>query len=700
SLVVGLLLQTEISGAQTLLQTLLQWNTFGNQGTEILEPSIVNNVHISPVNLTLGAGITAGQNGNRFGGTGWFDAGNTPAGNTIAEAITGNNYIEFIVTPGGGYSFTPSTFVFNWDRSATGPSNVALRSSADGFSTNIGTVTGIAVGAFATNTITISTISGLTTSTTFRIYGYGATAIGESGGFDIGSNTPNVTLNGTVCQLPTAPSVTSSTICSGNTAVLNVVSNNLNGATAWNWYETASGGTPIATGTTFTTPVLFSTTSFYVVGEGGCVTPGGPRTLSPVSVFPLPTATASNDGASICLGGTLHLTSTGGIYFNWTGPNGFNSTLQNPIIPNVTNVNGGLYTFTVVSANGCAGSANTTVVLHTPIIPTVNHTDVTVFGGSDGTASASAIGGVGPPYSFSWSNGDVTAAISSLSIGVYSVTITDPNGCTAFDSTVISQPAQQSVASDYFRAKNSGGWSSEEVWESSHDEINWFDATLTPNDQANTILIGNGKTIEISAETVTADQLVIEASGSLSIINEGSLQLLNGAIEADDMVCDGVLGIIGAGLGGGGTVGMNGSSTLNVQSAFLENITINVLSGCTFNMLSSDIHFDSNLTINNYTTCDYEGGNLWFSNTSPTFNNYGTFHFFDNNGHFIYDDVSGEAFNNMVGGNVIINEGFTLNTDLVTFNNYGSVDIQNGTLNINNASGIHSGTYTLNSDAQ
>ncbi|MEI7802322.1 MAG: hypothetical protein WCI97_06755, partial [Bacteroidota bacterium] len=417
-----------------------------------------------------------------------------------------------------------------------------------------------------------------------------------------------------------------------------------------------------------------------------------------VTVFPLPTATASNDGASICLGGTLHLTSTGGIYFNWTGPNGFNSTLQNPIIPNVTNVNGGLYTVTVASANGCAGSANTTVVLPTPIIPTVNHTDVTTFGGSDGTATASAIGGVGPPYSFNWSNGAVSAAINSLSIGVYYVTITNNIGCTTVSSTVITQPAQQSLASDYFRAKNSGGWSSEEVWESSHDEINWFDATLTPNDQANTILIGNGKTIEISAETVTADQLVIEASASLSIINEGSLQLLNGAIEADDMVCDGVLGIIGAGLGGGGTVGMNGSSTLNVQSAFLENITINVLSGCTFNMLSSDIHFDSNLTINNYTTCDYEGGNLWFSNTSPTFNNYGTFHFFDNNSLFVFDNASGEAFNNMVGGNVIIDEGFTLNTDLVTFNNYGSVDIQNGTLNINNASGINSGNYTLNSE--
>src|SRR5690349_24998900 len=81
-----------ISNAQ-----LLQWNTFGNLGTETTEPSVANDVNIAgPVNLTLGAGVTAAANGNRFGGSNWFDTGNTVAGNTLAEAIAGNNYIQFI----------------------------------------------------------------------------------------------------------------------------------------------------------------------------------------------------------------------------------------------------------------------------------------------------------------------------------------------------------------------------------------------------------------------------------------------------------------------------------------------------------------------------------------------------------------------------------------------------------------------------
>lgn len=42
-----------------------------------------------------------------------------------------------------------------------------------------------------------------------------------------------------------------------------------------------------------------------------------------------------------------------------------------------------------------------------------------------------------PPYSFSWSTGDNTSSIEGLSAGLYKVTITDAEGCTANDSTLI-----------------------------------------------------------------------------------------------------------------------------------------------------------------------------------------------------------------------------------------------------------------------
>ncbi len=175
---------------------LLQWNTFGNAGTETTEPSVFNDPNISSANLTQGT-ITATANGNRFGGSGWFNTGNTAAGNTLAEAVAGNDYIQFIVTPNSGFSFTATSFVFSWDHSATGPSSLTLRSSNDGFVSDLGTVTGLAASITSGNTITISGLTNITAATTFRLYGYGATGTGGTGGFDVASNLVNIQLNGT-----------------------------------------------------------------------------------------------------------------------------------------------------------------------------------------------------------------------------------------------------------------------------------------------------------------------------------------------------------------------------------------------------------------------------------------------------------------------------------------------------------------------
>jgi len=174
---------------------LLQWNTFGNAGTETTEPSVFNNTNIAAANLTQGT-ITAAGNSNRFGGSGWFNTGNSNP-NTLANAVAGNDYIQFIVTPNVGFSFTPTTFNFIWDRSGTGPSSVTLRSSADGFAADLGTLTGLTASTTTVRTITISGLTNLATATTFRLYGYGATATTGTGGFDCASSLVNVELLGT-----------------------------------------------------------------------------------------------------------------------------------------------------------------------------------------------------------------------------------------------------------------------------------------------------------------------------------------------------------------------------------------------------------------------------------------------------------------------------------------------------------------------
>lgn len=181
---------------------LLQWNTFGNAGTETTEASVFNHSSLSASDLTLGSGLSGASNSNRFGGNNWFDSGNTSSGNTLTEAIAGNNYIQFVVTPLAGASFSVTSLVFSWERSTTGPTSLTLRSSADNYASDLGSITGLGTTLSTGNTITVTGLSDVSTATTFRLYGYGATGTTGTGGFDTSSNVVNVQLNGTAIPEP------------------------------------------------------------------------------------------------------------------------------------------------------------------------------------------------------------------------------------------------------------------------------------------------------------------------------------------------------------------------------------------------------------------------------------------------------------------------------------------------------------------
>jgi hypothetical protein len=78
-------------------------------------------------------------------------------------------------------------------------------------------------------------------------------------------------------------------------------------------------------------------------------------------------------------GNSINLTSnTGGgtspYNYNWSGPNGWTSTDQNPVIANAQTTHSGTYSVTVTDDNGCTASAQTSVTVSSgspPPIPTV-----------------------------------------------------------------------------------------------------------------------------------------------------------------------------------------------------------------------------------------------------------------------------------------------------------------------------------------
>ncbi|WP_312075815.1 T9SS type B sorting domain-containing protein [Chryseobacterium sp.] len=72
----------------------------------------------------------------------------------------------------------------------------------------------------------------------------------------------------------------------------------------------------------------------------------------------------------VCMGGTIELFATGGTAYQWSGPNGFSSSLQNPIISNATSANSGLYTCVVSGGDLCNTNYTTNVIVTVTPVPT------------------------------------------------------------------------------------------------------------------------------------------------------------------------------------------------------------------------------------------------------------------------------------------------------------------------------------------
>ena len=79
------------------------------------------------------------------------------------------------------------------------------------------------------------------------------------------------------------------------------------------------------------------------------------------------------------------------------------------------------------------------IVINSGVTCSAIHTDVSCFGNTDGTATATGAGGTGP-YTYLWSNGATTNSISGLSAGTYTVIGTDNTGCGGMTIVTINAP--------------------------------------------------------------------------------------------------------------------------------------------------------------------------------------------------------------------------------------------------------------------
>ena len=104
---------------------------------------------------------------------------------------------------------------------------------------------------------------------------------------------------------------------------------------------------------------------------------------------------------------------------------------------NNSNLAPGFYSVMVSDANNCTASIQDIEIVEPDILEAnPSSTNETAAGAADGTATASPVGGTSP-YDYEWSTGEMTAMITGLAAGTYSVTVTDDNQCMHIDSVTI-----------------------------------------------------------------------------------------------------------------------------------------------------------------------------------------------------------------------------------------------------------------------
>jgi len=109
----------------------------------------------------------------------------------------------------------------------------------------------------------------------------------------------------------------------------------------------------------------------------------------------------------------------------------------------------GSYTLLVTDVNGCTREKTFNVTQPAALTLNLSVDNVSCHGAADGAILASVTGGVkfpnsnlckGERYCFEWSHGDTARITSGLETGIYTVSVTDANGCSIVGSATVTEP--------------------------------------------------------------------------------------------------------------------------------------------------------------------------------------------------------------------------------------------------------------------
>ncbi len=288
-----------------------------------------------------------------------------------------------------------------------------------------------------------------------------------------------------------------------------------------------------------------------------------------VKVNALPNAIVTPAGIAICEGESTVLTASGGVVYNWSNAASTAMINVNPLVNTA-------YTVTVTNANGCSAIANSSVVVNSLPVASINPSSIAICNGANATLVAS--GGV----SYVWSNAVSTAtnSVSPSILTTYSVTVTDANNCTATSSSTVTvnalplaaiNPSTQSICiGDSATLTASGG--TDYLW--SNGEVN------------NSVIESPANTSSYSVTVTDANFCTAVASASVVV----NLLPIVAVTPATSAICNGKSATLSAS-GGVGYLWSNAASTASINVSpdtfTVYSVTATDVNSCTATATSS-----------------------------------------------------------------------------------------------------------------
>lgn len=245
----------------------------------------------------------------------------------------------------------------------------------------------------------------------------------------------------TTAPSPAPPTASGAAACKGSSLTLTAA-----GGTDGNyrWFDDPVSQQPIsgAVNSSFTTPVIFSTKTYYaaVADLSGCVSA---RTQAVAAINPISKPAITSNGTTLCGVNTVKISGPAGFAaYNWS-----NGASTQDI--NVSFV--GSYALIVEDANGCSSLESDPVVITTGSVPkpVINASKPRLCSADDEVILSGPAGFDG----YEWSTGATTPTVSVKAAGSYSLKVVNASGCQSessddFEVTIGAEIPTISVGTD------------------------------------------------------------------------------------------------------------------------------------------------------------------------------------------------------------------------------------------------------------